>query len=188
MNHEIISILKKRGTNIATCKWDKVTELDHHLTDLVKDERNYEKFTTPVCAFITFESDDGQIEALTYSKQHHWYDLRDRYNPYKGFTKEKILGEPAHFIAATEPTNIQWENRHIKGINYGGRVAAACLIVLMMLTLSFIAIVSFKKTAIDAEKIFGHVNATMVEEIFPGTKTIHYYEAGVNKEEEIPSL
>ena len=98
----------------------------------------------------------------------------DRKDPYKGFPKEKILGEKAHFIAATEPTNIQWENRHIKGVNYAGRVTAAVLIVLMMLSLSFGAIVAFKQTAIESEKIFGQVNATAVAEIFPGNRTLNY--------------
>lgn len=137
---------------------------------MVKDERNYEKFTTPVCAFVTFESDDGQIEALTYSKQHHWYDLRDRHDPYKGFTKEKILGEPAHFIAATEPTNIQWENRHIKGVNYGGRVVGAIIIVLMMLCFSFASIVAFKKVAIKSDKMFPHADLNAIAEIFNQTR------------------
>ena len=98
-NYQIIDILKKRGSAIANCKWEVVTKCDQQLTEMVKDESNYEKFTTPVCAFVTFESDDGQLEALSFSKQHHWYDLRDRKDPYKGFPKEKILGEKAHFIA-----------------------------------------------------------------------------------------
>jgi hypothetical protein len=141
----VINILKKRGSAIAGCKWEDVTKFDHQLTEMVKDEANYEKFTTPVCAFITFESDDGQVEALSFSKQHHWYDLKDRHDPYKGFKRENILGEKAHFIAATEPTNIQWENRHIKGVNYGSRVLAAILIVILLLALSFGAIVAFKQ-------------------------------------------
>lgn len=29
----------------------------------------YDKLTRPVCAFITFESDDGYLEALNYSKR-----------------------------------------------------------------------------------------------------------------------
>lgn len=91
-NHEIINLLKKRGTAIAGCKWNDVKKYDDKLTEMVKDERNYEKFTTPVCAFVTFESDDGALEALSYSKKHHWYDFRDRTDPYKGFPKQMLLG------------------------------------------------------------------------------------------------
>ena len=34
---------------------------------MVKNPKNYDKLTRPVCAFITFESDDGYNEALLYS-------------------------------------------------------------------------------------------------------------------------
>lgn len=117
---------------------------------MVKDESNYEKLTTPCCAFITFESDDGQVEALQYSKFKKWYQMTDKNDPYQGFERKDILGERAHFIAATEPTNIQWENRHIKGINYYRRITAAVLMVIMILALSFGAIVGFKIYSIRA--------------------------------------
>jgi len=58
-NHEVINLLKKRGSAIATCKWEEVTKFDEQLTAMVKDKANYDKLTTPCCAFITFESDDG---------------------------------------------------------------------------------------------------------------------------------
>lgn len=33
--------------------------------------------TRPVCAFITFESDDGYNTALSYSKKKKWYHSAD---------------------------------------------------------------------------------------------------------------
>lgn len=173
-NHEIIDVLKKRGAAIAGTKWEDVTKFDNQLSEMVKNEANYEKFTTPVVAFVTFESDDGQVEALSFSKQHHWYDLKDRHDPYKGFKRETILGERAHFIAATEPTNIQWENRHIKGINYKGRVLAAILIVLFLLAISFFTIVSFKKSSIKSSKMFPEVDMHVIQDIFAGNKSITF--------------
>lgn len=104
-NHEVIAILKTRGTAIAACKWDKVKELDKALTEMVKDKNNYRKLSTPVCAIITFESDDGANEALLYSKQRHWYNIGED-KDYKGFQKTEILDSPPHFTEATEPTNI----------------------------------------------------------------------------------
>lgn len=46
--------------------------MNEKLTEMVKDEKNYDKLTQPVCAFITFESDDGYNEALFYSKKSKW--------------------------------------------------------------------------------------------------------------------
>jgi len=56
----------------------------------VKNPANYERLTRPVCAFVTFESDDGQAEAINYTK-------RLRYNKYRnqreeGFVAEQLLG------------------------------------------------------------------------------------------------
>jgi len=74
--------------------------------------------------------------------------MADKNDPYTGFEKKDVLGEKPHFIAATEPTNIQWENRHIKGINYYRRIISAVLCVLLILSLSFGAIVAFKQFSI----------------------------------------
>ena len=69
---EVIEILKKRGTAITYCRWEEVKNYDSLLTEMVKNPNNYDKLTRPVCAFITFESDDGYNEALLYSQQVNW--------------------------------------------------------------------------------------------------------------------
>jgi len=38
-------------------------EIEHEITKLKAVEENYEKFTRPVCAFITFEEEDAYILA-----------------------------------------------------------------------------------------------------------------------------
>lgn len=43
--------------------------LDEKLTALFQDEEKYESIAQPVGAFITFESDDGKNEALSFVKQ-----------------------------------------------------------------------------------------------------------------------
>ena len=107
----------------------------------MRNESNYDKLSRPVCAFITFESDDGYNEAINYSKKVAWYSLR---NTDDDFETEMLLNNIPKFIAATEPTNIIWENRHIKGINYGARVVGALIITGVMMALSFAMIISFK--------------------------------------------
>ena len=68
-NYQVINVLKQRGTAIANCQWDSVKTYDEKLTKIVKNPANYERLTRPVCAFITLESDDGQAEAINYTKR-----------------------------------------------------------------------------------------------------------------------
>lgn len=69
-----------------------------------------------------------------------------------------LLGKSPKFKAATEPTNIIWENRHIKGLNYGARVFVALLITAFMLGISFAMIISFKQTSIHYANKFPKVD------------------------------
>jgi hypothetical protein len=66
------------------------------------------------------------------------------------------------FIPATEPTNIIWENRHIKGFNYGARVFIALFITGVMLGLSFALIIGFKQTSIYYENKFPKVDCDLI--------------------------
>lgn len=36
---------------------------------MIRDSAMYEKLTIPVCAFITFEKDEGRDEAINYIKE-----------------------------------------------------------------------------------------------------------------------
>jgi hypothetical protein len=110
----------------------------------VNDEK-YDNLTRPVTAFITFNSDDGLNEALLYNKQDAFY--RDNSNENQ-FVHKRILDVIPRFIQATDPTNIIWEHRHIKGIRYGCRVFSALVIAFIMLTLSFTVIINFKQEQI----------------------------------------
>jgi len=53
------------------------------------------------------------------------------------------------FRAAVEPTNIIWENRHIKGANYCGRFFVAVILLAAMITGAFFLIYLAKKQAIQ---------------------------------------
>jgi len=76
----------------------------------------------------------------------------------EGFEREQLLGTDPLFRAATEPTNIIWENRHIRGINFCYRATVALLIVTLMLVVSFGFVYLFKKTSINASSHFPKVN------------------------------
>ena len=72
-NNQMIELLKTRGTAITALDFETVKKTDAEIQDLVTNPNNYNKLTTPVVAFITFESDDGFNTALSYSKKKKWY-------------------------------------------------------------------------------------------------------------------
>ena len=127
------------------------------MTDFVKNSDNYEKLTVPACAFITFESDDGFGEALNYSRRSSWWANRNTSED-DGFDYVNLFGVMPKFIASTEPTNIIWENRHIKGFNYAKRVFTAMAITFVMLIISFTVIIAFKQTSIKYDMKFPSVD------------------------------
>ena len=130
-------------------------ELDDQIKQMVQDTANYDKLTKPVCAFITFESDDGYNEALTFARK-GW--LKSGVDGATGEDGPKILGKEPAFVAATEPTNIIWENRHIKGINLYARATVAVLLIAVMLSFTFSFIVMAKKYAINNSATFAKLD------------------------------
>ena len=117
----------------------------------------YSKLTRPVCAFITFESDDGYNEALSYTKK-GWLAQVSGSNDTAN--SANILGRPAKFTASTEPTNIIWENRHIKGVNLYIRGIVAIVLITFMLSIAFSFILVAKSTAIQNSRNFANIDCT----------------------------
>lgn len=142
----MISLLQKRGAAITALNFEKMRQYDEELTALIHDDDQYDNITRPVCAFITFESDHYN-EACAYEKAGMFR------NPLKKEKKREVeievLGDTTpSFTAATEPTNIIWENRHIKGVRFGLRATSAIGIVILMLILTFIVILISKSKSI----------------------------------------
>jgi len=42
--------------------------MDEKINEMIRDEKQYDQVTRPVCAFVTFEKDDGVNFALDYTK------------------------------------------------------------------------------------------------------------------------
>ena len=83
-NHKLIKLLKTRGIAIRdlnfiaspnpsliqkVMKKPTVKETNEQIQRMIKDPKQKEDFTRPVCAFITFKKDDAIHEALEYSKK-----------------------------------------------------------------------------------------------------------------------
>lgn len=123
-------------------KWDKVEELEHRINAMIRDTAMYEKLTVPVCAFITFESDDGQAEALAYARE---VKKARRDNVARlDFGHDTIFNRAPKFVEAADPTNIIWENRSIKGWAFTYRLLRAAAVIAAVLLLACLCIVALK--------------------------------------------
>jgi hypothetical protein len=97
-NSKLIKLLKERGELIRAEDWKKVQKIETEINEL--KEKKLEKLKTPISAFVTFESEEGQCRAL---KLKDFPDLATL-----------IAGtEPIEFKQTVEPSDIIWENRHI---------------------------------------------------------------------------
>jgi len=97
-NSKLIKLLKERGELIRAEDWKKVQKIETEINEL--KEKKLEKLKTPISAFVTFESEEGQCRAL---KLKDFPDLATL-----------IVGtEPIEFKQTVEPSDIIWENRHI---------------------------------------------------------------------------
>jgi len=185
----MINLLKKRGTAIAKLDFEGMRDYEREITDLIMNTQNggqpkldgegyeivdaindpddvYEDLTRPVCAFITFSSDDGYQEALNFSKK-GWFRRKMEEGFFCGCGKVEenddgsgplLLGKSMLFTAASEPTNIIWENRHIKGGNYYGRFLAAILWLTVLIAGAFVIIYIAKKESIHNARTESKVN------------------------------
>jgi hypothetical protein len=118
---------------------------------MIHDPDCYNDFARPVCAFITFESDDHYNEACSFAKKKGLAKMKMAAMGKKEESEVhiEVLGNnDPEFIPATEPTNIIWENRHIKGIKFGLRACSAITIVILMLIITFIVILLSKSRSI----------------------------------------
>jgi hypothetical protein len=79
--------------------------IDTKITELLHNEDAYDKISRPVTAFITFESDDGKNEALSFSKEAMFKSNR---NVAENLRERTIMNANPVFTQATEPTNIIW--------------------------------------------------------------------------------
>jgi len=64
----MIELLKNRGSAITALNFEAMRKYDNELTALIHSKEGYDDITRPVCAFITFESDDHYNEACAYKK------------------------------------------------------------------------------------------------------------------------
>jgi hypothetical protein len=110
-NREIIKLLQERGAIITGAKFDKLEEIDKKIDECVT--ANFEKLTTPIYAFVMFNTQEGYERAVEYLSPTTPFGFK---NPKR--QKFEFLGRNARVQISSEPSNIIWENleigRHIE--------------------------------------------------------------------------
>ena len=100
----VVDLLKKRGLLIGNdADIEKIEEVDLQLNKLF--EQNKEKINHPVCAFVTFTTQEGKERAMKY-----YCLLNEDGTPngdYEALVSDEITLE---VIDAPEPSNLIWEN------------------------------------------------------------------------------
>jgi len=73
-----------------------------------------------------------------------------------------LFNQTPRFRDTTAPTNIIWENRHIKGISFFSRMSSAMLIIIFMLSLAFVVIFTFKQAQITNQKKWPSIDCDLL--------------------------
>jgi hypothetical protein len=160
----LINLLRARGSCIQQQKYDEMRKIENQISQLKNEE--YAKFTRPVCAFIIFEEEDGQIIADEFEPEFTW---DGKQLP----AKIEFLGDGLFFIDATEPTNIIWENRHFTPKERFTRAIKATAIIVLLILVSFAIIVACKSVSIAFNSKYPAINQELYELAY-GEELGHY--------------
>lgn len=140
-NSALIHALRARGNFIALQKFDKAQQQDVKINELFSD---FSSLTRPTAAFITFEEEDATIIALNNK------------------SARQVLGQPMKFKAASEPTDIIWENRIYTRADYFFRQLVAFTIIGILLFASFAVIYKVARMSAEISREFPKVDCEAI--------------------------
>lgn len=130
-NAEVINLLRDRGTIIKGEQWDKQTEIEAKIND-IKNEK-FHSLVTPCSVFMTFEREEGITRALR-------LDELVEADPAKADLLVWLGDKNIEIQAASEPSDIIWENRHFTNTQRLMKSILVWLVLAILLFLSFIVI------------------------------------------------
>lgn len=137
--------MRDRGNFIALQQFDKAQQCDEKINGLFSD---FESLTRPTAAFITFEEEDIKNLAVNLK------------------TNIKLVGLEMKFRAASEPTDIIWENRIYSAWDYFFRNLIAWFIIALLLACSFAFIFKVARTSSAISREFPKVDCDAIEETY----------------------
>jgi hypothetical protein len=158
-NAEIIRGLQNRGRAIRKEDWDLLEKLNDRMTERLECQDCLDKMQRPVAVFLTLQTEEGKSRAEAYND----LVLTNEYREFSTF-----LGSKIDMHEAGEPTDIIWENRHHSDWSLRVRGGIALLIMIGILTCSFIIIYSAQKKSLDMKRKYPHQDCREVDFQFEG--------------------
>jgi len=139
-NGEVIGLLRQRGTAIAQGKFSDISKIDESIDKVATEKK--EQLSTPVSAFITFETQDGSERCSTYLMKKTERGLKNR-----KYRRINLLGEEPTLLRSTEPSNIIWENLEINKKTMKKRKCWVTLVVMLFILATFILFTFLKSVS-----------------------------------------
>ena len=124
---------------------------------LKKEE--YDNLVRPVCAFITFEEEEGYQTATRLKMKNS-----ETGKPVP--SKYKLLNEDLYLEQATEPTNIIWENRHYSSLDMLMRGVVVLSAISFLLFVSFTIIFICKRYSMSFKTKYPDVDCGSIQSLY----------------------
>lgn len=128
-NAEIIRELTARGVAIKKENYRMLDHINKHVLSHLSHSQDFlDKLQTPCSVFLTCETEEGFNRALKYNET---VKLKE-FEQYKTLLYHEIKVKEA-----SEPSDIIWENRHLKPIQRFYKRLIIYMIIFAMLCFSF---------------------------------------------------
>lgn len=112
-------------------------EKEQEIKELFDSAEEFKELTRPTTAFVTFEEEDAKILALDASRRN-----------------KEFMGKHLKFYETSEPTDIIWENRHFTRREIFWRSICAWIVIIFLLSASFIFIYWVSSMSSDVSHVF----------------------------------
>ena len=145
-NASLLNLLMERGEAIARDDREKVGTLDETIDVDLKE--NYETYSVPRFAFVTFEDEEAY--------------LRGFYLPEYPMKSDKLTlpenNKALFFKETPEPTNIKWENQMVKTSELIARRVAIFIVLAILVCCSVMLIYTLQHKVRELKALFPNVH------------------------------
>jgi hypothetical protein len=139
-NSKMIKLLKKRGNYLGNGKINDFMKNEKMSRGLVLSNAEFEKMKQPVCAFVTFTTHEAAMRCQKYLMRRD--PVTNKKN--KEFRGCVIMGNKADIKAASEPSNVIWENLEVDMVTKSKRFTIVLTVICVFIVACFLLFTSMK--------------------------------------------
>ncbi|CAI2372771.1 unnamed protein product [Moneuplotes crassus] len=161
-NREVLHLLGERGKAILDNNHEMKVLIQNEILTLIK--KDYEIYTTPVCAFITFANEESYLRATELNKVRIGN---------KSYYKKHWQGHPLYFKPALEPSSILWENQYVPQSEKAWKIIISLMVVFLILFASFVFLFYAQKEIYDYMNVYPYIDCDSIVKTY-GDSLEHY--------------